>query len=749
MRSWRRLTAIGLATVIGVAACDRADGPMAPEDESDRPGLRGDRSTLAVTCEADLASDDLRCDGGGVNADGLEAAVVFGGQGQYLQLSSTGVCHECSETDIFQADVTLQNLLPQEMGTPNASSSATDVFIFFHTGPTNGVVVDNADGTATFTASGQPYFIYSPISELNVENATIWLDPNETSGPKHWRFDTSGMPGGQTTFSFTVFVQADVPHPDGWVEISPDPAGVETGSTVQLSATARDVVGRAVDGRSFTWSSGDGSIATVDGTGLVTAGSTNRAVTITASSDGPEDDGRATVAVSEPLVDETSVSISDSQDGQLYFVYDPATASPSVRASLVEASTATSGPPASRARARGWPRRSVKETDAPHRQVRAALAGDLTSGSHVSSILGIGIDSVSGTTRSGNGGADLYVRQGTPPTTTDHDCAPFIINSDESCDFDDPASGPWYVLIDAGSDYSNVRLVADKEDSNPGYTIELDYRSSFTASQQTAIRNAADRWEQVITGDLRPYSILDTGCGGEAAVYDVNRVVDDLVVIVEKATNDGSGGVLASAGPCTTRSSGGEDPYLPPSAIISIDSDDLAGMESDGTLETVVTHELGHAVGIGSLWQTMSLLNGAGTSDPTFTGAQAIAAYEDVGGPASTEVPVEGSTGNPGTDDAHWRESTFDTELMTGFLDGTGDELSLVTVESLEDQGYVVDPGAADAYTLPGSSLRASEGLSFGDDVIRGPIWVVDDDGRVRVMKLGPSGLAPYRPKLR
>ncbi len=60
---------------------------------------------------------------------------------------------------------------------------------------------------------------------------------------------------------------------------------VSLGETLQLSATARDASGNAITGKTFTWSSSDANVATVNPSGLVTAVA-NGSVTITASTDG-------------------------------------------------------------------------------------------------------------------------------------------------------------------------------------------------------------------------------------------------------------------------------------------------------------------------------------------------------------------------------------------------------------------------------------------------------------------------------
>ena len=104
---------------------------------------------------------------------------------------------------------------------------------------------------------------------------------------------------------------------------------------------------------------------------------------------------------------------------------------------------------------------------------------------------------------------------------------------------------------------------------------------------------------------------------------------------------------------------------------MSFDTADLEQMEADGTLGDVITHEMGHVLGIGSIWQDKRLLQGVAGSNPTFTGPTAMAEYAallEVAAPPP--VPVE-NTGGAGTRGAHWRETVFRNELMSGFIDDT------------------------------------------------------------------------------
>src|SRR6266550_4275681 len=103
------------------------------------------------------------------------------------------------------------------------------------------------------------------------------------SGGRHY-----GQYHGGTCGSFKV---AATSHPDR----TTDTATVQVGQTAQLTATPRDASGNPLTGRVITWQSSNGAVASVNGSGLVTAVATGSA-TITATSEGQS--GTAVVTVS-------------------------------------------------------------------------------------------------------------------------------------------------------------------------------------------------------------------------------------------------------------------------------------------------------------------------------------------------------------------------------------------------------------------------------------------------------------------
>ncbi len=58
----------------------------------------------------------------------------------------------------------------------------------------------------------------------------------------------------------------------------------------------------------------------------------------------------------------------------------------------------------------------------------------------------------------GTGDADIYVRFGAAPTTTNYDCRPYISGNNETCNISTAQAGTYYVMVRAYSTYSGVSL---------------------------------------------------------------------------------------------------------------------------------------------------------------------------------------------------------------------------------------------------------------------------------------------------
>ncbi|MGE0553167.1 MAG: leishmanolysin-related zinc metalloendopeptidase [Gemmatimonadales bacterium] len=262
-----------------------------------------------------------------------------------------------------------------------------------------------------------------------------------------------------------------------------------------------------------------------------------------------------------------------------------------------------------------------------------------------------------------------------------------------------------------------------------------------TESQKAAFTNAAARWAQAIRADLVdiPFA-LEEGrtCGTSTIAEDV----DDVLIFATIEEIDGPGQILGSAGPCYVR----DDDLLTVVGRMRFDVSDVQSLQASGRFESVILHEMGHVLGIGSLWPLMNLIVDRGGADPIFVGAAAqvaFAAADPTRFFGGRVVPVE-NTGGLGTRDGHWREQVLTVELMTGFSN-TVNPLSAVTIASLRDQGYVVNDAVADDFSIE-AALRAvtSEPLSLNEAAWVSPIRSIDRRGQLRRVFLPLA--APYRP---
>jgi hypothetical protein len=277
------------ALVFALSACGERGTPV--EVTPPAPTPAEPLLLASLSCQGSVASRTVRCTRSALPTD-ARGYIIVGGQDQYVHVGSSNSGYNAG-TQIFSFDIAVQNLIPQPMGTTDGSTpDGSGVRVIFHSGPTvtggsGAISVANATGTGAFTGASQPYFAYTG-AELGGDGI---LSQNETSSAKTWQLSVAST---ITTFSFQLFVVAEVPFPNGYIDVSPAADTMLAGGAQALTATVRSAVGNVIPGQTLTWGAGDGAVATVDGSGTVTgvgAGST----TITATSGARS--GTAAIAV--------------------------------------------------------------------------------------------------------------------------------------------------------------------------------------------------------------------------------------------------------------------------------------------------------------------------------------------------------------------------------------------------------------------------------------------------------------------
>lgn len=266
------------------------------------------------------------------------------------------------------------------------------------------------------------------------------------------------------------------------------------------------------------------------------------------------------------------------------------------------------------------------------------------------------------------------------------------------------------IIDDLGS--TELKTTDAAGDDRGRFNISLKFVVPVSAEQEQVFDDAAARWERIIIEDVPSFTgTIPSAFRGFPPAS--TGTLDDIVIEVALAPIDGPGGILGSAGPRFVRTSD----FLTLSGVMFFDVDDLAFLDQIGLFEEVIVHEMGHVLGVGTLWGFQNDLLQDPDGNPYFSGSQANVFWNAEGGTA--ELPIE-NIGGPGTRLGHWRESVMGNELMTGFLNLGENPLSRITAGSMSDLGYGAAP-VGETYALPKgapgvdpSASDAEGGLNIG-----------------------------------
>lgn len=274
-----------------------------------------------------------------------------------------------------------------------------------------------------------------------------------------------------------------------------------------------------------------------------------------------------------------------------------------------------------------------------------------------------------------------------------------------------------------------------------GFDIDLVAVGDVPGHVMFKMREAVRRWRRIVAQtDFPATAVLaddDLECLGVRPGFR-KADIEDLVVLVTVTAEDPV--FSFKGGPCRTR----DGSHMPLMAVVKFHEASLDQLVADGILGQVAVHQIGHALGIGTIWDELGLLhnpsrNGNRGADAHFVGPLAIDAFDAAGGAAYTDggkVPVENRF-TEASNDSHWRTSVMQNEIMTPFacVQPAFSPLSAISIQALADFGYTVDVSLADPYTvpLPDAAIAEPAGdlIGLGNDVIRGPVRVINEQGEV------------------
>lgn len=356
----------------------------------------------------------------------------------------------------------------------------------------------------------------------------------------------------------------------------------------------------------------------------------------------------------------------------------------------------------------------------------------------------------------GEGDVDLFVHFGDRP---DHpfryQCGSLDTASTEACQMLPTRKGVYNVALYAWTVFGPTTLsVGVGGRPVEDYNIDLEFVEGGTQSQRDIITQAARRWESVIVkgaGDWDFSGNPSGPCGPGSSV--AADIIDDLRIYVTIDSIDGAGGsdgnTVADSDGCFFRGYA-TNPLVVQEMLmgwVRLDEHDIGQLEELGVLGSVALHEIGRVIGFHPfIWDSRAYfhdpsLPASPEADTHFSGYLSVAAFNAAGGAGyeGARVPLENGA-VIGSSDEYWRQSVLGDEIMTPFITGTAQPLSLITIELLADIGYGVDLSQADPFSLslPGAAGTATPSgpvIDLSNDVARGPVALYDmKTGSVRVI---------------
>ncbi|SDI61639.1 Leishmanolysin [Lutimaribacter saemankumensis] len=203
-------------------------------------------------------------------------------------------------------------------------------------------------------------------------------------------------------------------------------------------------------------------------------------------------------------------------------------------------------------------------------------------------------------------------------------------------------------------------------DTPDGYNIALVFQGDWLQSQRDALARAAEAISDFITGDVASHN-----------------GIDDIELTLVQASIDGGGGAWATGGPRSLRS----DSLLPSTGVLTFDTADIGSLDSSGLWEDLGMHEMLHAMGFGTLFSALGLIDTV-DGQKRFTGTNAVEAYNAEFVTIAGNDPLSDIGIRLDSSGAHWDDGTFTKELMTPYLRYSGNYLSDMSIAAMEDIGY-------------------------------------------------------------
>ncbi|MFK8011353.1 MAG: pre-peptidase C-terminal domain-containing protein [Marinicellaceae bacterium] len=147
--------------------------------------------------------------------------------------------------------------------------------------------------------------------------------------------------------------------------------------------------------------------------------------------------------------------------------------------------------------------------------VVSGLSASVNNSVEYSMIVPTGASSLSFNISGGSGDADIYVRYGSEPTTSNYDCRPYIGGNNETCNISSVQTGTYYIMVRAYSAFSGVSLIGSySTGQSSGEIFSTTTNANIPDNNSTGVTSTINVSRTGVSNDIKiTYSIVHTYIG--------------------------------------------------------------------------------------------------------------------------------------------------------------------------------------------------------------------------------------------
>jgi hypothetical protein len=149
----------------------------------------------------------------------------------------------------------------------------------------------------------------------------------------------------------------------------------------------------------------------------------------------------------------------------------------------------------------------------------SGLSGATGAQQFWSMVVPAGQSTLTFTTSGGTGDVDMYVQNGSKPTTSTYQCRPYINGNSETCTFTNPAAGTYWVMLNGYATYTGVTLKGAYSSTGGGGGGGDPYLTDNVAVTGISGATSSNQYWRITTPAGKTLKVSISSGSGDADLY--------------------------------------------------------------------------------------------------------------------------------------------------------------------------------------------------------------------------------------